>query len=172
MNDYICNTNKPKKPIKITLKQLLEINDLLNYPDIHIIKEWFTKNDLEEEGIELISDLAQSKIRKLQYPLESIRNWDLLLTTVQGRETFMKFGYDKKTAMNLEIIERIGLLNLDLKECEVYEWAKNTIPTLNVPKVFFIPTLKYLQKYDIYFKDTPKEKVDTYAVDYWDASVR
>ena len=36
-------------------------------------------------------------------------------------------------------------------------WAKENIPNINVPRVFFMPTVKYLkERYNIEFKDKPQ----------------
>ena len=170
MIDSIGNVINRFKPIKKTLKELIDILSPYDVSDINIIKQWFTMNDLEEEGLALITDLAHSKINKLDSSLVTIKSWDL---TLINAASFSELGYDKEACSNLEYIQRCGLLNLDLKQYPgIYDWAKKIIPTLNVPKLFFIPTLKYLKKYDIYFKDTPKEKVDSYCADYEDAWTR
>ena len=37
------------------------------------------------------------------------------------------------------------------------DWAKENIPNINVPRVFFMPTVKYLkERYNIEFKDKPQ----------------
>lgn len=165
-NDPILNT----KPIKVSLEYLVEHNRFARLPDLYLIKEWFIKNDLEEEGLNLIVDLAKSKANKLEASLNSIRNWDLNMVT---SEQFEKLGYDKDTSKNLELIERLGLLNNDLKQyTSLYEWAKETIPTLNRPSAIYVPTLRYLKKYNIYFKNMTEEKINELPVDYEDSWAR
>ena len=157
------------KPIKKSLKELVELGKQSKISDIEIIRSWFIENDLEEEGIKLISDLNYSKVRKLELSLSTIRSWDLLLPEIKPDEC-----YDKKTALNLTNIERIGLLNLDLTKCgDLYNWVKEHIPNINCPKAYYIPTLHYLAKYDIFFKDMPREKVKEYLnINYEDACFR
>lgn len=170
MIDSVDNMTNRSKPIKRTLKELIDTLSPYDVSDIDIIKQWFTMNSLEEEGLALITELAHSKINKLKYSLDTIKSWDL---TLINAASFLELGYDKETGSNLEYIQRCGLLNFDFKKYpDIYDWAKKIIPTLNIPKLFFIPTLKYLKKYDIYFKDAPKEKVDSYCVDYEDAWTR
>lgn len=163
----IYNTDKN---IKVFLEYLVECNRFTKQPDLYLIKEWFIKNNLEEEGLNLIVDLARSKSNKLEASLRSIRNWDLNMVT---SEQFERLGYDKDTSKKLELIERLGLLNNDLKQyTSLYEWAKETIPTLNGPSEIYIPTLRYLKKYNIYFKNMTEEKINELPVDYEDSWVR
>ena len=61
-NDSILNS----KPIKVSLEYLVDHNRFAKLPDLYLIKEWFIKNDLEEEGLNLIVDLAKSKANKLE----------------------------------------------------------------------------------------------------------
>lgn len=163
----IYNTDKN---IKVSLEYLVECNKFAKLPDFYLIKEWFIKNSLEEEGLNLIVDLVKSKANKLEASLNSIRNWDLNMVT---SEQFERLGYDKDTSKKLELIERLGLLDNDLKQYySLYEWAKETIPTLNEPSEIYIPTLKYLKKYNIYFKDMTEEKINKLPIDYEDSWVR
>lgn len=101
------------KNIKVSLEDLVECNRFAKLPDLYLIKEWFIKNDLEEEVLNLIVDLVKSKANKLEASLNSIRNWDLNMVT---SEQFERLGYDKDTSKKLELIERLGLLNNDLKQ--------------------------------------------------------
>ena len=48
------------------------------------------------------------------------------------------------------------MLSLPLPD-DILKWAKENIPNINVPKYFFMPTLKYLkERYNIEFKDKPQ----------------
>lgn len=168
----VYNTDKN---IKVSLEYLVECNRFIKQPDLYLIKEWFIKNNLEEEGLNLIVDLAKSKANKLEASLNSIRNWDLTLQDVWNNQLRAnKNDYDKETADKLTMLERAGLLNLDLESyITLYEWAKENVPNIDCPKLYYIPTFHYLSKYGIYFKNMPKEKIDKYNhINYEDAKFR
>ena len=162
------------KPLKKTLSYLVERNKIVKLPDLELIKEWFIENNLEEEGIKLLADLSHSKITKLETSLNSIRNHDLSLIDVRKNLKNEPEKYSKEVADNLTMLERAGLLNLDLRQYTfLYDWAKENIHKINAPKVYYIPTLLYLASYDIYFKNMPKEKVDKLKyIKYEDAHLR
>ena len=50
-----------------TLKELVPNQNLTGDNDIQIIKAFFTLNDMEEEGMDLIHELTKSKIAKLNH---------------------------------------------------------------------------------------------------------
>ena len=158
------------KPIKKSLKELVELNEItFKFPDIDVIRSWFIENNLEEEGIKLLSELSYSKVRKVESSLNSIRSWDLALPKIKPNEE-----YDEKTSSNLTDLERIGLLNLDLTRYDyLYKWANENIPNLKCPNTYYIPTLHYLAKYNIFFNDVPKEKLKEYRhINYEDVCFR
>lgn len=160
-----------QKPVKTTLKDLIRRYEGsgLSIPDIDIVEKWFIENKLEEEGLGLVTKLARSKLSRIEAHLSSIRAWDLVLVPAK---CIQEQGYDEKTSARLEDIERAGLLDEELDKIALYEWAKETIPSLDVPATYYGPTLKYLSKYGIYFKNMPPEKVNKLSTDYDDAWVR
>ena len=161
------------KPIKKSLEQLVEVNKITRFPDIQVIKEWFVQNNMEEEGIKLLSELSYSKTTKLEASLNSIRTWDLSLIDVRKNIKNEPENYSEEVADNLTMLERAGLLNVDLTRYSLYEWAKENIPNINHPKTYYIPTFHYLAKYGIYFKNMPKEEVTKYNyINYEDSHVR
>ena len=164
----------PRKPLKKTLSYLVERNKIAKLPDLELIKEWFTENNLEEEGIKLLADLSYSKITKLETSLNSIRNHDLSLIDVRKNLKNEPEKYSEEVADNLTMLERAGLLNLNLRQYTfLYDWAKENIHKINAPKVYYIPTLHYLASYDIYFKNMPKEELDKFNyINYEDARTR
>lgn len=165
--DFVTTQKTPKTTLKDLMHRYEESG--CPVPDITIIEKWFIENNLEEEGLKLIAELARSKISRVEASLNSIRAWDLGLITSKG---IQKQGYDEETSSKLETIERAGLLNKELDRLYLYKWAKETIPELDVPSTYYAPTLKYLSKYGIYFKNMPPEKVNKLSADYDDASVR
>ena len=58
-----------------TLKELVEWQKFTNQDDLDIIKTWFIENNMESEGLSIISDLAESKANKLQATLNNARAW-------------------------------------------------------------------------------------------------
>lgn len=164
---------QPNKPIKKSLEQLVEINKITCFPDIQVIKEWFVQNNMEEEGIKLLSELSYSKTTKLEASLNSIRTWDLSLVDVRKNIKNEPENYSEEVADNLTMLERAGLLNVDLTNYSLYEWAKENIPNINCPETYYIPTFHYLAKYGIYFKNMSKEEVAKYNyINYEDSHVR
>ena len=165
--DFVITQKTPKTTLKDLMYHYEESG--CSVPDITIIEKWFIENNFEEEGLKLITELARSKISRVETSLNSIRAWDLGLITSKD---IQKQGYDEETSAKLETLERAGLLNKELGRLYLYKWAKETIPELDVPSIYYTPTLKYLSKYGIYFKNMPPEKVSELSVDYDDASVR
>lgn len=134
-----------------SLKELLEENKLFHYEDIDIIKKWFTENNLKEVGLQMISELAASKSEKIQKQLDYARTWIPVKIDMKNVE-----GIDADTAVCLNKIITCYMLSMDLPEVYL-EWAKENIPKMNLPKLFFMPAVGYLKdKYGIEFKDKPE----------------
>ena len=67
-----------------------------------------------------------------------------------------EFANDKTTADMLNKITTYCMLSMPLPD-DILDWAKENIPNINVPRVFFMPTVKYLKdRYNIEFKDKPE----------------
>ena len=134
-----------------SLKELLEENKLFHYEDIEIIKKWFTGNSLEELGLQMIPELAASKSKKIQKQLDYARTWIPVKIDMNKVE-----GVDPDTALCLNKIITCCMLSIDLPN-DYLEWAKENIPKMNLPKLFFMPTIGYLKdRYGIEFKDKPE----------------
>lgn len=134
-----------------SLKELLEESKLFHYEDIEIIKKWFTENNLEELGLQIIPELVRSKSEKIQKQLNYARTWipaKIDMNTVDG--------INEDTAEHLNDIITYCILSMDLPEI-LLNWAKENIPKMNLPKFFFMPTIYYLKdRYGIEFKDKPE----------------
>lgn len=132
-----------------TLKELLVYQDYnSNIQDIEIIKMWFIDNNQEQQGIELITALAKSQTEKLQKQLDFARSWGLSLVDMKDCVK------DKEVAKNLNLLMRCCTLSYPLESVSwLYEWAKQNIPKMKIPKLFFMPTVAYLQQYGINFND-------------------
>lgn len=134
-----------------SLKELLEENKIYHYQDSEIIKRWFIENDLEDIGLQMIPELATSKSQKIQKQLDYARSWiptKVDMTAVAGIE--------HNVAVRLNKIVTYCMLSMDLPQA-ILDWARENIPKMDLPKIFFMPTISYLKdKYGIEFKDKPK----------------
>lgn len=93
----------------ITLKQLLKEQEILGEDglnDIQIIKSFFTLNNLEENGIDLIYELTKSKIEKMKKRQRIIEEWVCILPS-----KYLYENYDLNTANNLHRLELNYLIN-------------------------------------------------------------
>lgn len=127
-----------------TLKQMVNENPF-HEDDIQIIQRYLTENNLEQLGLEIISELAASQLNKVQQAYDYARTW--IPNMIDMKEVCPKEIGDK-----FNKIFQYCLLGLDLKNAKpLYEWAKSEIPTMKMPKVFFMPALEYLKNYDIEF---------------------
>lgn len=127
-----------------TLKQMINDNPF-NEDDIQIIQRYFTENNLEHLGLKIIPELAASQLNKVQQAYNYARTWIPNMID-------MKEVCGKKIGDKFNKIFQYCLLDLDLKNAKpLYEWAKSEIPKMKMPKVFFLPVLEYLKKYDIEF---------------------
>ncbi len=139
----------------MTLKELLlkygNTTDPVKEADI--IEEWFVENDFEDLGLSMISRLSIKKIQKLQDKLSFAQSWIPVKIDVSYNK---EFANDKQTADMLNQIITYCMLSMPLPD-DILKWAKENIPNINVPKLFFVPTIKYLkERYDIEFKDKPQ----------------
>ena len=131
----------------ITLEELVKEQKYTKVSDIEIIKTFFDKNNLEVEGIELIYDLTKSKIAKMQQREWVVKTWTSHLPS--------KYLYKK---YSLDIAERLHTLELDYLSngCELsksrLEWAKENVPNIKMPNVYFRPLIEYLDEKGIRFK--------------------
>ena len=118
-----------------------------------IIEDWFTENDFEDMGLAMIPRLAACRLAKVQKKLDFAQSWipskiDLNLNA--------EFAKDKPTADMLNQIMTYCMLSMELPT-SILEWAREHVPTMNTPKIFFLPAAKYLKEnYNIEFKDKPK----------------
>ena len=134
-----------------SLKQLIEENKLFHYEDIEIIKKWFVENNFEDLGLQMIPELAAIKAGKIQKQLDYARSWIPVKIDLKDSD-----GIDSDTAQKLNKIITYHMLSMDLPET-LLNWAKENIPKMNLPKLFYMPTIGYLKdKYGIEFKDKPE----------------
>lgn len=139
----------------MTLKELLVQYGYTTDPvkEVEIIERWFVENDFEDLGLSMIARLSAEKIKKLQDKLSFAQSWIPSKIDVNCNEEFVN---DKSTADMLNKIITYCMLSMPLPD-SVLDWAKANIPNINVPYIFFMPTVKYLkERYSIEFKDKPE----------------
>lgn len=130
-----------------TLKELVENQQLNGMSDIQVIRTFFEWNDMEEEGMELIYELSQAKVKKLKSDRDITRLWVSYLPSEYLYET-----YDLETASNLHILELDYLTHAqELSESRL-KWARENVPNIKMPRVYFQPLVKWLKDQGIEFR--------------------
>ena len=130
----------------IILKQLVDEQNFTELSDIDVIKKFFVLNDMEE-GMDLIHSLTKSKIEKLKHKNRVVEEWTSHLPS-----KYLYENYDLDTA------DRLHTLELDYLShgCELSDsrlaWARENIPNIKMPQVYFRPLIEYLDDKDIRFK--------------------
>ena len=135
----------------ITLKQLLKEQEMLDkdgLTDIQIIKSFLTLNDLEEEGIDLIHELTKSKIGKMKKRQHIIEEWVCILPS-----KYLYENYDLDIANALHRLELNYLINGGELDKRFLDWAKENIPKIVQPEVYFFPLVDWLADKGIKFQN-------------------
>ena len=132
----------------ITLEQLVKEQKLFDMTDIQVIKMFFDLNDLEEEGVELITELSKAKIEQLKRRKQMVEDWTSYLPS-----KYLYENYDLETADKLHVLE----LDFISHGCELselrLEWARENVPNIISPQAYFNPLIDYLEEKGIRFKD-------------------
>lgn len=139
----------------ITLKELVAMQSLNQKTDIEIIVDYFTINELESEGINLMNVLAKSKCDRLSSELGKLKG---NLSMYGGADILYKeFGL--KVGGRLNTIIMLFILGFDIENVYKghFEWLKETIPTLKCPKIFWKDFYDWLVSKEIYFKGEKDE---------------
>ena len=131
----------------ITLKELVQNQAWTDATDIQIIKAYFEMNDLESDGIDIISELTKSKINKIKNRYAVAETWVCMLPS--------KYLYEK---YELDIADRLHRLELDylmnggeLSDKQL-KWAKENVPNIRMPECYFQPLIAWLEDREIRFK--------------------
>ncbi len=131
----------------ITLKELVEEQKWNDASDVDVIKQFFILNDMEEQAIDLISELSKSKVRKLKRKNYMAEEWVTILPS--------KYLYEK---YDLNVADRLHMMELDylvnggeLSESKL-KWAKENVPNIKEPNPYFRPLIDYLEEKGIKFK--------------------
>ena len=132
----------------VTLEQLVKEQKLFDMTDIQVIKMFFSLNDLEEEGVELITELSKAKIEKLKHKHNIVETWACMLPS-----KYLYEHYDLDIADKLHNLELNYLVNGGELSGGFLEWAKENVPNIVRPQSYFIPLVDYLEENGIKFKD-------------------
>ena len=132
----------------VTLSELVNEQKWNDISDIEVIKQFFILNDMEEQAIDLISELSKSKVRKLKQKNYMAEEWVTILPS--------KYLYEK---YDLDVADRLYMLELDylvnggeLSESKL-KWAKENVPNIKEPNPYFRPLIDYLEENGIKFKE-------------------
>ena len=131
----------------VTLAQLVEDQKWNGMSDTQVIIAFFDKNDVEEEGIQLITELSKIKVEKLKRKERMVKEWTSYLPS--------KYLYEK---YSLDIADKLHTLELDylsnggeLSKSRL-EWARENIPNIELPKCYFNPLIEWLDDKGVRFK--------------------
>lgn len=136
----------------VTLKDLLNYQPLTGASDIEIIQAYFVENDLEEEGMDLIHKLTKSKIEKMKRRQYMVEEWTSRLPS-----KYLYENYDLDTADMLHSLELDYLANGGKLSDSFLKWAKENVPNIIQPEVYFFPLVDWLEERDIKFIERNKE---------------
>ena len=130
----------------VTLEQLVKDQKWNGMSDIQVIKTFFDRNNMEEEGIEMITELSKSKVEKLKCK-ERMVEWTSYLPSKYLYENYSLDIADKLHTLELDYLSNGGELSKNR-----LEWAKENIPNIERPKVYFNPLVEWLDGKGIRFK--------------------
>ena len=127
------------------LKDYIKYQKFSGMSDIEVITAYFVDNDIEEEAMELSHNLAKSKIEKLRTRSDIIKTWAYSIPS-----EYLYEKYELKTAAMLHKIELEYIINGEVTG-KGLTWAKENIPKLQQPAVYFQPCQRWLEEQGIWF---------------------
>lgn len=130
-----------------SLKEYTDLQKFTGMSDIEIITSYFIDNDMEEEAIELSHNLAKSKIEKMKHRQNIIKTW---VYTIPSEYLYNK--YSVEVASRLHRIELDYIVNGEVTNGRL-EWAKENLPNIKEPDVYFQPCVEWLAEQGIKFKE-------------------
>ena len=138
----------------VTLAQLVEDQKWNGMSDTQVIIAFFDKNDVEEEGIQLITELSKIKVEKLKRKERMVKEWTSYLPSKYLYVNYSLDFADKLHTLELDYLSNGGELSKSR-----LEWAKENLPNIELPKCYFNPLIEWLDNKGIRFKDEkPIEK--------------
>lgn len=133
-----------------SLRELIAYQGLSGKTDIEIIYDWFIENNMEIDGLTLITQLAKTKANKLDNELNKIR---ADMSMYAGADILYKtYKNDIASKLNLIIIRFILGFDIEKDYPQDMEWLKENIPNLKLPPIFWKKFLEWLESKGIYFK--------------------
>ena len=123
--------------------------------DKEVILRYFAENDMEEEGIEIISGLSKLKIDKLKRQNEVIRGSLNCYIPFTSSVSGGNYSDEFVTAINRCTVRMMG--GLDLLD-EDLDLIAVQAPVYKEPKVIWRDLYEFLMNKGIYFKDSKREK--------------
>lgn len=131
----------------VTLKELIDEQECNEMSDIQIIQTFFTLNDMEEEGMNLLHELTKSKIEKMKQKHQMAEEWASHLPS-----KYLYENYDLNTADMLHTLEINYLVNGGELSNNLLKWAMENVPNITRPQTYFNPLVEWLDSKDIRFK--------------------
>lgn len=129
-----------------TLKEYTDLQKLTGATDMEIITAYFVDNDMEEEAMEITHNLAKAKIKKLRARQYVIDEWAYTIPS-----DYLYEKYPVKTATMLHRIELDYIVNGEVTGSRL-DWAKKNFSTLEEPRIYFQPCIRWLREHGIEFK--------------------
>ena len=130
----------------VTLEQLVKEQKWNGMSDIQVIKTFFDINNMEEEGIEIITELSNAKVEKLKRKHNVAETWICMLPS-----KYLYEHYDLDTADKLHNLELNYLVNGGELSGGFLEWAKENVPNIVRPQSYFNPLVDWLKDKGIEF---------------------
>lgn len=134
------------------LKDYIDLQPLTGMSDMEIITSYFIDNDMEEEAMEITHSLAKAKITKMKQNEWFVKTWTYTLPS-----EYLYNNYPVKVATMLHRIELDYIVNREVTYSRL-EWAKENIPNLKMPEIYFRPCVDWLKEQGIRFKDDEEEE--------------
>ena len=131
----------------VTLKDLVEEQKCTEESDMELIRKFFVANNLEEEEMDLITELSKEKVSKLKRKHKFVEDWATMLPS-----TYLYKTYDLEIADKLHMMELDYLVNGGSLSNNLLEWAKEYLPSIERPSAYFNPLVDWLENKGVYFK--------------------
>ena len=140
---------------KKSLKEYVDNQIYTGESDFEIIARYLLENQLESEGIDLITMILKGRIKEQQRTIDNARSWipTMISNSRANRTGKPEYRTTEDEEMMFTKLTCKYILEMDLSEEEI-ERAKEVFTNRKCPKVIFMPMVEWLaKKYKIKFKD-------------------